>query len=107
MIRCPDCGEDEQVFEKPGMLISLYTCKVCGCEFRKPESDDVCDLWEKIDKIEDELEINDNKLEQSKVDFSENIKELLDKNKMLLKERYQAWCKINELRQVWKDKLKV
>lgn len=106
MLRCPDCGEDENIIEKTGLLLSLYTCKVCGCEFRDCESEQVSDLWEKLDKIEDEVYANDDEIDRVKIECARRVNELDNKNGELLKERVRLFNKICELRQVWKDKLR-
>ena len=64
MIRCPDCGEEKRIHEKPGLYMSLYTCEACGCEFRQCESDQVIGLYKQLDEKNDEITRTEKEIER-------------------------------------------
>lgn len=105
MIRCPDCGEEKRIHEKPGLYMSLYTCNVCGCEFRQCESDQVIGLYKQLDDLNNEITRTEKEIERVKKIHDGEIGMMEEHVANLFKKCYAVTCQIEENRKLWRDSL--
>lgn len=97
--RCPDCGSFD-VIERPGMMLSLYNCKNCHCEFRQCEANQVAEFYADCDKLKKEIAEKNEKIEEAK----KEIDELVSQKKLLEKQMEALRWNIVDIRRQWKMK---
>lgn len=107
MIRCPDCGEEKRIHEKPGMYMSLYTCETCGCEFRQCESDQVIGLYKQLDEKNDEITRTEKEIERVTKIYNNEIGMMEEHIANLYGECFDVEKQIEEIRREWREKLEV
>lgn len=107
MIRCPDCGEEKRIHEKPGLYMSLYTCEACGCEFRQCESDQVIGLYKQLDEKNDEITRTEKEIERVRKNCENEIGMMEENVAKLYRECWDVEERIEQIRREWREKLEV